>query len=522
MKWLIRLMLPALVLASCSKEGGSLVETAPAGTREKVEVAGHERIELGSRLENPYSVDNIGKALASVYPTRAVASVPVSALYVRFLPKDLDEYSELEGKGLQLFDHPLDYEILTDGDYYHDPSIPDDEITWQYAVVPSGFEFPSGIRYEILEDCFIPEDGMATRGFEDVDWDAVERQSFKSTGNAGILAEETRAKVKPSGRITIKDEKLGKAVGVSGVKVVANVFVKISTTYTDADGKYAFPAKFSARPRYSICFQNKLGFTIGMNLILVPASVSTLGKDDPDGIDVTVDRNSDNTLFRRCAVNNAAYDYYRKCPAWGVSTPPKNLRFWILNIVRPSCALMMHHGALLDTKLVSNYLGVYSVILRVFSPDITIGAKDKNGNYPELYASTVHEMAHASHFVNAGTAYWDTFATYILSSFLMTGSTYGTGNGENAGYCAVAEIWAYHIENMMLKERYGTNPGYGKSNWFHPELLSSLESGGIGRDVIFSCLKTGVNDLDLLKEELVSACPSKKTVITQAFNKYAK
>ena len=522
MKWLIRLMLPALVLASCSEEGGSLAEIGPESTRERVEMAGHEQIVLGSRLENPYSIENIGKALASVYPTRAEAAIPVSARYVRFLPKDLDDYSELEGRGLQLFDHPLDYEILTDGDYYHDPSIPDDEITWQYAVVPPDFGFPAGIRYEVLEDCFIPEEGMVTRGFEEVDWEAVERQSFISTGNGSLLASETRAKVKPSGRITIKDEKLGKTIGVSGVKMVANVLVKVSTTYTDADGRYSFSAKFSAKPRYSICFQNKLGFTIGLNLVLVPASVSTLGKDDPDGIDVTVDRNSDQTLFRRCAVNNAAYDYFQKCSSWGVSTPPKNLRFWILNILNPSCALMMHHGALLDTKLVSNYLGVYNVILKVFSPDITIGSRDKNGNYPELYATTVHEMAHASHFVNAGTAYWDTFATYILSSFLKTGSTYGNGSGENAGYCAVAEIWAYHIENMMYKERYGTNPGYGKSNWFHPELFSTLESGGVGRDEIFSCLRTGVNDLNLLKEELISTCPSKKSVITQAFNKYAK
>ena len=117
---------------------------------------------------------------------------------------------------------------------------------------------------------------------------------------------------KPSGKITIKDDKLGKVVGVSCVKITANVFVKVSTTYTDAQGNYSFPAKFSSKPKYSLCFQNKMGFTIGMNLILVPASVSTLGKDDPDGIDVTIDSKSDATLFRRCVVNSAAYDYYQK------------------------------------------------------------------------------------------------------------------------------------------------------------------------------------------------------------------
>ena len=58
------------------------------------------------------------------------------------LQKSVEDYISLQDLGAELFDHPLDREILVDGDYYHDPSIPEDEMTWQYAVVPAGFPFP--------------------------------------------------------------------------------------------------------------------------------------------------------------------------------------------------------------------------------------------------------------------------------------------------------------------------------------------------------------------------------------------
>ena len=524
MKWFFKMMLPALVLVSCSKEGGSLVEVDPVSTKEKVEVVSHEKMELGRRLENPYSVGNVEAALASLYPTRASVSVPVSDYYVRFLPKDTDEFNALSDLGVEMLDHPMDREILRDGDYYHDPSVPEDEITWQYAVVPSGFEFPDGIRYEILDKCFVPDEEVSTRGLEGFDWDAVERKAFEITDNEDLLVPPTRAKSKPSGQITIVDDKLKgkKTVGVAGVKVVANVFVKIATTYTDENGNYQFSRKFSARPHYRICFKNSTGFSIGLNLILVPASISTIGKGSPTGIDLTVDKNSDAALFRRCVVNNAAYDYFKKCKAMGVTMPPKNLRFWILNILRPSSTLMMHHGALLDNKLVSKYIGQYTAIVRIFAPDITIGSKGKNGNYSELYATAVHEMAHASHFQKVGTGYWRNYATYILTSFIQTGDCYGTGNGENAGCCEVGEMWAYYIENALYKERYGSAAAYGLNYWFKPQILLDLEKGGVSRSDICASLGPDVNDANSLKEALLVYSPAKTALINKTFAKYSK
>ena len=515
-------MLPALVLVSCSKEGGSPVEIDPVSTKENTEVVSHEKIELGRKLENPYSVTNVRKAMTALFPTRASVDVPVSDLYVRFLPKNSDDLGVLSDLGLDLFDHPLDHEIVKTGDYYHDPLIPSEEITWQYAVVPSDFVFPDDISYEILDECFIPDEGVVTKGFEDVDWISVERKAFEITDNADMLVPQTRSRTKPSGQITIVDDKLRKTVGVSCVKVMANVFVRVSSTFTDKDGKYQFSMKFSAKPHYNICFKNKIGFTIGLNKILVPASTSSIGKGSPDGVNVKIDSKSDATLFRRCVVNNAAYDYYMKCERTGVTKPAKNIRFWILNILKPSSTLMIHHGAFLDNKLVSKYLGVYSAVVRIFSPDITIGSKDKNGNYAELYMTTIHEMAHATHFAKAGTGYWKYYATYILTSFVGSGVCYGTGSGNYAGYCEVGEMWAYYIKNAIYKERYGGKAGYGQDYWFKPQILSELEAGGVRRSDICAALSPYTIDTKTFREALITATSGKAALINKVFDKYKK
>ncbi|HBH08031.1 MAG TPA: hypothetical protein DDX40_01325 [Rikenellaceae bacterium] len=524
MKWFFKMMLPALVLVSCSKEGGSPVEVDPVSTNEKVEVVAHDKIELGRKLENPYSVANVGKALADLYPTRGGIDVPVTDYYVRFLPKDTVQFNILSDLGVEMLDHPMDCEIVKDGDYYHDPSVPEGEITWQYAVVPPDFVFPEGIRHEILEECFIPDDDVATRSLGDFDLDALERKAFELTDNSDLLEPVTRAKAKPSGKITIVDDRLRskKTVGVAGVKMVANVFVKIATTYTDENGDYQFSRKFSAKPHYRICFKNSVGFSIGLNLILIPASISTIGKGSSTGIDLTIDKNSDATLFRRCVVNNAAYDYFKKCQTTGVAMPPKNLRFWILNILRPSSTLMMHHGALLDNKLVSKYIGKYTSIVRLFAPDITIGSKDKNGNYSGLYSTTIHEMAHASHFSKVGTDYWKKYATYILTSFVSTGDCYGVGGGEHAGCCEVGEMWAYYVENMMYKARYGVSPDFGFSYWFKPQIFMELENGGIKRADICASMNPYVTDIRSLKNALLENCSGKTALINKTFSKYSK
>ena len=218
-------MLMALVLMSCSGKGMDPddLNGDPGGRN-----LSHEKIVLGARLENPYKTENITKALNALYPTKADrVDVRTTDLYVRFLPKTEEQLAVLEDLGLKMMDHPLDYEILEDGDWYHDPEVPDDRITWQYAVVPHDFIFPE-MEYEIIDECHISENDAGTRVEDGIDWEAVERQAYLMTGNSEYLLPETKAeKVYPSGRMMILDEDAdgGKPVGLKGVRVSCNSFV---------------------------------------------------------------------------------------------------------------------------------------------------------------------------------------------------------------------------------------------------------------------------------------------------------
>lgn len=487
----------------------------------------HEKIVLGDRLENPYTTENITKAIESLYPTKADrVDIKPTNLYARFLPRNEDEFELLKQLFPDLMDHPLDYDILVEGDWYHDPEVPEGEMTWQYAVLPSDFDFPD-IPYEIIDECYLVENDPSVRAGDGIDWEAVEMESYRLTGNEDMICDAvTRAsKSTPEGRITIVDQDYceGKPIGVAGVKVSCNTFIKFDHAYTDRDGYYKMRKSYSSDPRYRLVFENEKGFSIGFNLVLVPASVSTLGKSGPEGVSMTITEDSEEKLFRRTVVNNAAYDYYSRCgyEDLGIGLPPADLRIWIFNGMASSSAVMLHHGAVLRSDLVQSFLGKYTPLIELFMPDLTIGTK-LSDDYKGIYSSTCHELAHASHFSSVGDSYWNRYILYIIESFVTSGGmTYGDGTKDNAGYCEIGEMWAYYLESKLYKERYGGNfPSFGTSYWFHPEIFRRLDERGMKTSEIYSALKENVISLQDLKIALALASPDDIPVIDQIFSRY--
>lgn len=527
MKGKFKLALMALMMMACSKEG-------PISNRDLDFDYGrglsHEKIVLGERLENPYKTDNISKALNSLYPTKADrVDVKSTDLYVRFLPSDMAQCDSLKELGLRLTDHPLDYDILVEGDWYHDPDIPEGNVTWQYAVVPTDFSFPD-IRYEVIDECFIAENSTATRTDDGIDWEEVERQAYLITGNGDMLAPKTKASKKssvaPGGRITIVDEHYngGQAIGVSGIKVSCNSFVKFDDDFTDRDGYYQMSKKFSSNIRYRLIFENEKDFCIGFNLILVPASVSTLGKASAEGINMTVTKDAEDKLFKRCVVNNAVYDYICSCSSrtgLNLTPPPSDLRIWLFHSLRASSAVMMRHGTVLDNSLIKKFLGEYASLLRFFLPDITVGVRGSN-DYREIYSSASHELAHSSHFAKVGRDYWNSYIRFIVESFVASGgTTYGEGTESDAGYCEVGEMWAYYLESYIYKTRYGGDfPTFGNSYWFKPAILRYLDDRGMTCSDIFKVLDENVDSSKSLERALIAEYPVKRSIIERAFDKY--
>ena len=510
------------MLAACSKDavtGNDAVRTGPE------ETMSHGMIVLGDRLENPYTTENMQEAYMALYPTKSRSDVKTSHLYVRFLPADEEEFDILTDSGLDLVDYPVDYEILVDGDYYHDPSVGEDSYTWQYAVAPADYEFPD-VRYEILDECHITETDPVSRSADGIDWEAVEMEAFRLTGNGDMLQPQTKgSKVYPSGRITIVDDQAngGKPFGLAGVRVRCNTFVKFSNTYTDRDGYYTMPRKFSANLKYRLVFKNEKGFAIGFNLILQPASASALGKGPAEGLSATITKNSDRTLFLRSVVNNAAYDYISRCSVddMNLTLPPDDLRIWLLSGMDASSAVLIHHKVGVSHSLVAGFLGYFASLISFFAPDVTIGTSDMQ-TYGDVYRAVCHELAHCSHFAQVGTDYWNRYVEYILRSYLKSGgSAYGDGSGEYAGYCEVGEMWAYYLESVMYQERYGgPMPQFGTGYWFSPQIFRYLDDRGFSRTDFLSAMQSDVTGTDVLQNRLMSMSPDRSEMISQVFARY--
>ena len=94
---------------------------------------------LGAKLDNPYTLSNMQQAYHNLISGARLADDSLSAthLYVRLLPTDSsDVHTLLQDSTLNLYDYPLDYEVVSEGDYYHDPDLAGSIYTWMYTVVP--------------------------------------------------------------------------------------------------------------------------------------------------------------------------------------------------------------------------------------------------------------------------------------------------------------------------------------------------------------------------------------------------
>lgn len=519
-------VLSAIFLCACTGEQ-FLSWNVPGGGEESLS---HDMMILGERLPDPYSVENMTKALNAVYPAGAGrTTLEPTDFYVRFLPRDEAQLKLLTDAGVQLLDHPLDYRILREGDWYHDPSVPEGNITWQYGVVPVSFEFPQSVRYERLDDCYLAEHDPATRA-DGVDWAEVEREAFRLTGNGDMLAPATREGENciPEGRITIMDPDFSPdPVGVKGVTVCCNSFVKIATAYTDEDGHYRMSKSFNSDVRYRLVFKNIKGFCQGINLILLPASVSTFGKQPAAGFSYTVDNYSERKLFVRCAVNNAGYDYVKASEKSGgaIAAAPRDLRLWVLSLLDLRFNIMMHQGVVIETwEPLASGLGEYLFMAKIVQPDVYLGVDSCIG-YNEVYERTLHAFAQGGMFSRVGKEWWHRYVEYTVKSLVGSSlaNPYGERGDTDSSYCELVECYSCYCQSVLYRRHYpDSDVLFGAGEWFSPQLLMYLDERGLGLEKISPLFTADVVDMEVLKLKMLSYYPEFKTVILDAFARYGQ
>lgn len=380
-------------------------KTEPATENEKVMTRSGGDIEQNEYtvLPNPYAID----VMQAVYNENGLQrTLEPTDLYVRFLPADsLQLNSLVDNYGLELFDSPLDIE-LDEGEVYVDPTREEGDFSWFYTTVKPDFVFPEGIRHEIIEECYIPEENeqiVSTKAGTSI---SVEEAAFEKMGY--VIEPLTRAAAHPSGTIKVLDDKINVYVPVKGVRIRCHTLIKWSSTYTDENGHYAITdKKFAIKPYYSIHFKNSRGFSLWGKWGPLAVASHKMGKHEKGGYSLNIDKNNEAWSF--AAINNAAYEYYDSCESLGLLPPPENLKIWRFRDCGASSAPMLRRidhfitfrtgsdiGEALGATvtLIPNYL---LQLLSFLMPDITIDT-NSSSTYNGLYETVNHEMSHSSHF----------------------------------------------------------------------------------------------------------------------------
>lgn len=218
---------------------------------------------IGQKLENPYSVENMRKAYASLmerqeshrisYEARILQDsmfIQATDYYVRFLVENDEQRNLLLADSLNLSTIPLDVEFEQEENYYVDETTNTDEAQWFYTSVPKDYSFHPEISYEKLEDLFLFEESETDERLAsnhvsiDFLYD-LEDEALLMTGNyeheeaLSTSGQESqnwlfrrRSRVRPKGYIKVYNTITRKLDPVVGVKVKTRPWFKWAKGWT--------------------------------------------------------------------------------------------------------------------------------------------------------------------------------------------------------------------------------------------------------------------------------------------------
>lgn len=230
--------------AGCSKENEDILNQQKSGQTDN---CSEGAVVLGDEIIDPYRLETMQAALEKLdYSNPPVANITANFKYVRIKPADESQLDLLQSDtSLVLWPYPLNYEIKTNGTYYHDPTIPDGELTWQYGVVPVNYQFPAGLDVQQIYQVFIPPiDGGDF-------YEALEDKAYEIAG-VGSEDDGKGSKWTPSATIKAYDDVAGAFLPLAGVLVRARYGTNVATATTDQNGCCRMTRQFKKNVNYSI------------------------------------------------------------------------------------------------------------------------------------------------------------------------------------------------------------------------------------------------------------------------------
>lgn len=326
---------------------------------------------LGARLIGlPYAVATMQQAKLNL--TGSSLGITENKWYVRFKPANPGQLAVLEDFDIDLFDYPLDYELVQEGDYYNDGVTPAEEIPWLYAVVDVNFIPPAGVTYQLLNRLHVPNDYR------------IEDEAFRITGNnvdtagctgtfAGGAATMTECDCSsrpsalecdcrvqcgfdpcitplppvpviriPVAHITVTDDVTNTQVPIRNARMVARRFLKVERVFTDNNGNCQFTKSFRNKVTLLIKFKNSNAIIKGLRgarlwQMLMPVKIN-FGwfRGNLNNIFINVDNNNEVPSrgarhWAAATTHNAVQEYLLdRAPVESIGLPPNKLRILLV------------------------------------------------------------------------------------------------------------------------------------------------------------------------------------------------
>jgi hypothetical protein len=277
---------------------------------------------------------------------------------------------------MAVYQYPLDYEVIDGSTTYHDPQVPPGQPTYQYAAVPLDFLFPE-VGYEILEELFIPEEASGLKAGLPVAVEDLVTEALRITNNLGDENITKSGSWRPAGTMRVWDDTLKIYVPIVGLEVRARRWFTTHKGITNKNGYYSCNGTFKREANYSLQFERyhfeiRDGWLSTAN-INGPKKKGNLNLDMKNG-----KREFWATIFR------AAYHYYHQ-DIKSLRRPPLN-SFWNTQLkLRAVYEANSSNG----THCAScRFLGLGSAI-KIYNPQ---------NSSMQIYGTTIHEIAHASHW----------------------------------------------------------------------------------------------------------------------------
>ena len=440
---------------------------------------------------DPYSVENMNRAMRNRVLAKSAAdpaeiekmSLEPNYLYVRFFANGKKGAAELKkyDTSLVLFKHPLDYKHIRKPVVYKDPSLPDSVISL-FATVPVDYNF-GPTKYEVIKELFLvepldgdcedsdcAEEGSAAEerallkrvankfgsstleklGGMGISLHEIEWESMELTGNLGNRLATEQRKIgelpaaawsilptakKYRGELKYFDDTLLDSIPLEGVRVTGGYSYYWREAHTDADGKFSIPEKW----RYSIDYEANFDD----EQFLLEDGHSEYGED------LEIEKNNMKKDWKEtftgnkakwCVVWTAAYQYWHG-NNFGLKKPRQNdWSNWSLDIE-------VYYKKAIDYDVIitpsgkvgcnaAGSSGQYGNV-GVFE-NICIDAYKRPSYY--IYGTTIHEIAHSSH-------YWNMETTNPINpqwgEFTMLPAKY-------------RDTYARGIQNYFIANRYGS------------------------------------------------------------------